>query len=107
MPSARADRYCRIAGGEKRADVIYASESVLAIRKRRGRAPVHVKVIPKRHVTSLLDLRPEDAPLLAEMIAAVQAVAALLDLTGFRVEMNAGSYQDTPHLHWHILGRAD
>ena len=97
------DRYCRIAAGTKSADVIYESAGVIAFRKKRSRYRVHVKVIPKRHITSLLDVTAADAALLAEMVAAVQAVARLLELTGFRVEVNTGTYQKTQHLHWHIL----
>jgi histidine triad (HIT) family protein len=103
MPADRPDRYCRIAAGTKKAQVIYETDAVLAFRKKRPRYTVHVKVIPKRHITSLLDVTAGDAPLLAEMVAAVQAVAARLNLDGFRVEMNAGCYQRTQHLHWHVI----
>lgn len=103
MSADRSDRYCRIADGTKKAQVIYETDAVLAFHKKRPHYRVHVKVIPKRHITSLLDVTAGDAPLLAEMVAAVQAVAAQLDLDGFRVEMNAGSYQGTQHLHWHVI----
>jgi histidine triad (HIT) family protein len=103
MPDDRPDRYCRIAAGAKKARIIYETATVLAFRKRSAAYRVHVKVIPKRHITSLLDVRAADAPLLAEMVAAVQAVAAQLQLDGFRVEMNTGAYQRTQHLHWHLI----
>jgi histidine triad (HIT) family protein len=103
MPPDHPDRYCRIAAGTKKAQVIYETDTVLAFRKQRSRYRVHVKVIPKRHITSLLDVTADDAPLLAAMTAAVQAVAAQLGLDGFRVEMNTGDYQRTQHLHWHVI----
>ena len=103
MTADRPDRYCRIVAGTKAADVIFENDAVLAFRKKRSRYRVHVKVIPKRHITSLLDVTAADGPLLAEMAAAVQAVAVQLELTGFRIEINAGDYQNTQHLHWHLI----
>ena len=103
MPSNRPDRYCRIVAGAKKAQVMYETDTVLAFRKKSVRYRVHVKVIPKRHITSLLDVSAADALLLAEMVAAVQTVAAQLRLDGFRVEMNTGTYQNTQHLHWHVI----
>jgi histidine triad (HIT) family protein len=103
MTTDRPDRYCRIAAGTKKAQIIYETAAVLAFRKKRSPYRVHVKVIPKRHITSLLDVTADDAPLLAEMVFAVQAVAARLNLDGFRVEMNTGTYQNTKHLHWHVI----
>jgi len=103
VSKGRPDRYCRIVAGAKVADVVYESATVLAFRKRSTRYQTHIKVIPKRHISSLLDVTAEDGPLLVEMVAAVLAVARLLGPRGFRIEMNSGSYQNTPHLHWHLL----
>lgn len=103
MKPAKPDRYCRIVAGTKAADIIYEDAWVLAFRKPSRRYRVHIKVISKRHITSLLDLTAGDGPLLARVAAAVQAVAAQLVLDGFRLEINTGTYQRTQHLHWHIL----
>jgi histidine triad (HIT) family protein len=103
MAVKKPDRYCRIVAGTKKAEVVYENDQVLAFRQKSARYRVHVKVIPKRHITSLFDVTAADCPLLGEMLAAVQAVAARFDLRGFRVEMNAGTYQRTQHLHWHVI----
>jgi histidine triad (HIT) family protein len=71
--------------------------------------PVHIVVIPKRHIGSLLSLDVSDHLFVSELIGLVQNVAA--EVTAHhgccRVVTNMGSYQDSKHLHWHIIsGRA-
>jgi histidine triad (HIT) family protein len=84
--------------------VVAETENVLAFRHPRPRWPVHVVVIPKRHVASLLALGPEDAALLAEVVAVIQTIAerVLAEQGGCQVIANLGDYQTNKHLHWHV-----
>ena len=69
---------------------------------------MHVLVIPKRHVPTLLDPGPDDAPLVMALLDAVQGTARALGLEtgGFYLHINClPPYQHTGHLHWHV--RAD
>ncbi len=70
-------------------------------------APVHVLVIPRRHVASLADTAPADNALLGRLLAAVRSVAAQLGVaaTGYRTVLNTGSDggQSVHHLHAHLL----
>lgn len=77
---------------------------VLAFRHTRPYWPVHIVVIPKRHIGSLLDLGPGDDGLLVELLRVVQQVAADVTAThgACRVLTNLGGYQDSKHLHWHV-----
>lgn len=80
---------------------------MLAFRHPRPAAVLHVVVIPKRHVVSLLDTSVLDGDLLLSMVLAVQTVATRLGLTegeGFYVRTNMAAPGVTPHMHWHILG---
>jgi histidine triad (HIT) family protein len=65
---------------------------------------VHVVVIPKRHVESLLALQPEDDALLADVLAVVREVAAAIvaEHGACRIVTNLGAYQESKHLHWHV-----
>ncbi len=66
---------------------------------------VHIVVIPKRHIASLLTAGPEDAALLLDLLRAVQQVAGQVVAAhgACRVITNCGTYQDSQHLHWHII----
>ncbi len=100
--------FCRIAAGTLPATVVYADDDVMAFRDVAPRAPVHVLVIPRRHLVSVMDLRDEDLPLLGHMFLVVQEVARRdgIAKSGFRVLSNAGpdGGQTVHHLHLHVLG---
>ena len=99
------DFYCDQAlSGRTNIDLVLETENVLAFHHTRPFYPVHIVVIPKRHVSSLLTLEKEDEPLLLEMLQIVRQVAAqIVEQHGAcRVLTNLGDYQDSKHLHWHV-----
>ena len=100
--------FCRIAAGTLPATVVYGDDDVMAFRDLAPRAPVHVLVIPRRHLVSVMDLRDEDLPLLGHIFSVVQEVARRdgIAKSGFRVVSNIGpdGGQTVHHLHLHVLG---
>jgi len=100
--------FCAIAGGGMDADIVYSDERVVAFRDVNPQAPVHVLVIPRRHIRSALDLAAEDASLLFHIFAVIKEVAEAegIATSGVRiltnVEREAG--QSVFHLHFHVLG---
>jgi len=100
--------FCKIAAGEIPADVIYENEDVLVFRDLNPQAPTHVLVIPRRHVSTLNDLQPQDAELMGKMTLAAKAVAEQEGIAeeGYRtvVNCNAGAGQTVFHIHLHLLG---
>ena len=78
--------------------------NVLAYYHTRPHWPVHIVVIPKKHISSLLTLEESDAPLLLELIDVIKRVArqVVAEHGACRVLTNLGSYQDSKHLHWHV-----
>jgi histidine triad (HIT) family protein len=88
--------------------VVYENDHVLAFRDIRPRAPVHVLVIPKRHIPTLDDLPEEEATLASELLQAVRKVARSEGIaeTGYRTVINCrgDSGQEVYHLHLHVLG---
>ena len=84
--------------------VVRETSNVLAYHHTRPFWPVHIVVIPKRHISSLLTLEEGDDALLLELLRVVREVAQeVLDEHGAcRVLTNLGKYQDSKHLHWHV-----
>jgi histidine triad (HIT) family protein len=104
---ARRDWYCEdVLSGKLEVHKVWEDERVLAFYHPRPQAEIHIVVIPKQHVSSLLDPRALDGALLASLMLAVQEVARRLglDQTGFYVRANAAGPGVTPHMHWHIKG---
>ncbi|MGB8507224.1 MAG: HIT domain-containing protein [Pyrinomonadaceae bacterium] len=99
------DFYCEeVLSGRTPVNKIYETANALAYRHTRPYWPVHLVVIPKRHVASLLALEESDDALLVELIGVVRRVAAqvVAEHGECRVLTNLGRYQDSKHLHWHV-----
>ena len=64
--------FCKIAGGEMTADVIFEDDDVIAFRDISPKAPTHVLVIPRRHISTLNDLGESDVEIVARMVHAAQ-----------------------------------
>jgi histidine triad (HIT) family protein len=97
------DFYCEeVLSGRTSVSIVSETDSVLAYHHTRPFWPVHIVVIPKRHVASLLTI--DDELLLLELLRVVREVAKqVLDEHGAcRVLTNLGKYQDSKHLHWHV-----
>jgi len=99
--------FCKIATREIPAKVVYEDDRVLAFEDTNPKAPVHVLIIPRRHIASLND--PVDDPALLGHLLAVGGQVAKemkVDETGFRIVINtnADAGQTVFHLHVHVLG---
>lgn len=104
---AYRDWFCEdVLSGAIDIEKVWEDERVLAFRHPRPKSPVHVVVIPKQHVPSLLDPLALDADLLVSMLTGVQhsARALGLDRDGFFLRVNAAAPGVTPHMHWHVRG---
>src|SRR6266404_6539206 len=99
------DFYCDEAlSGHTPIRKVLETDNVLAFHHTRPFYPVHVVVIPKRHICSLLKLEKEDERLILELIEIVRQVAAKIvgENGACRIITNLGEYQDSKHLHWHV-----
>lgn len=97
--------FCKMAGGEIKPDVVYEDEQLLAFRDLHPQAPLHVLVIPKRHVANLNDLN--DELLGGQMLQAAAKIAGQLGYaeSGYRTVFNCNNDggQTVHHLHLHLL----
>lgn len=100
--------FCKIAAHEVGSDAVYEDEEFLAFRDINPMAPTHVLLIPKKHMSSLLDVPEQDASLAGRMLTLAAKLARQLGLAedGFRVVINTGKLggQTVGHLHFHLLG---
>ncbi len=100
--------FCLIAAGKKEADIIYADETLLAFRDIHPHAPVHVLIVPKKHIRSVNDLTPADRDIIAAMFMKAPEIAEEMGVarSGYRLAVNVerGAGQIIFHLHLHLTG---
>ena len=100
--------FCKIVKGAIPCQKVYEDEEVLAFDDIHPMAPVHVVMVPKRHLSTLLDLTGDDLAVAPAMVRAAQEVARRkgIDQRGFRVAINCNEEggQVVFHLHMHLLG---
>jgi histidine triad (HIT) family protein len=100
--------FCKIAAGEISSRKVFENEWVLAFEDIHPMAPVHIIIIPKNHVATLMDINAESMADLQAMMAAAQEVARIkkIDKKGFRLVINCNEEggQVVYHLHMHLLG---
>jgi histidine triad (HIT) family protein len=100
------DFYCdEVLSGKTEVDRVIETENVLAYHHTRPFYPVHIVAIPKKHISSLIALEDSDNELLLELLGVIKKVAAKVteEHGACRVITNLGDYQDSKHLHWHIV----
>ncbi|MBK6335318.1 MAG: histidine triad nucleotide-binding protein [Betaproteobacteria bacterium] len=99
--------FCKIVRGEIPSKKAYEDDEVLAFHDIQPAAPVHLLVVPKRHIASLADAGEADAPLLGRMMALTGRLARENGSPdGYRTIVNTGRIgrQDVMHVHVHVLG---
>jgi histidine triad (HIT) family protein len=96
----------QIASGKIPSDVVYQDDTVMAFKDIHPRAPVHVLIIPKKHITSLADISKEDLPVVAHMLEVANIVAKEQGAKAYKLVINTGANagQVVMHLHMHLLG---
>ncbi|WP_100010246.1 HIT family protein [Lentibacillus sediminis] len=100
------DFYCdEVLNGKTQVKRVLETENVLAYYHTRPYWPIHIVAIPKRHIPSLITLEESDNDLLLELFGVIKKAATMVteEHGACRVLTNLGDYQDSKHLHWHIV----
>ena len=100
--------FCMIANKEIPSNIVYEDDKIVCFHDLEPQAPVHVLIIPKKHIASLDDVTSEDAELLGYIMTKVKEIASKLGLeNGYRLVNNCGEdgMQTVKHLHFHLLGK--
>lgn len=100
--------FCMIGSGEIPSNVVYEDDKIIAFHDLEPQAPVHVLVIPKKHIESLDYVSEDDKELLGHIMFKIHEIADMLGIeNGYRVVSNNGedAFQTVKHLHFHVLGK--
>ena len=99
--------FCKIIKGEIPSNKVYEDDEVLAFRDINPVAPVHIFVIPKKHISHVTELQKEDEALVGKIYSIINKIAKQegVDESGFRIVVNCkeDGGQEVPHLHFHII----
>lgn len=108
--AADACLFCSLASGATPADLLYEDEAMVVFRDIHPKAPVHLLIVPKKHIPSVADVTNDDIPLMGAMIHRARLEAEREDIQekGYRLVFNVGADggQEVPHVHLHLLGGA-
>ena len=100
--------FCKIINGEEDADIVYEDDKILAFENIRPLAPVHVLIVPKKHIKTVNDISEEDEELIGHLWKVVEKVAEEKEVkdSGYKLAVNVGEGggQEIFHLHYHLLG---
>ncbi|NLO88729.1 MAG: histidine triad nucleotide-binding protein [Clostridia bacterium] len=100
--------FCKIVAGELPSEIVYEDDDILAFKDINPVAPVHILLIPKKHIPTITDIEEEDAALMGKLLLAAGKVADKMGIfdRGFRLVNNCREEggQMVYHLHFHLLG---
>lgn len=99
--------FCSIVNGKIPSEIVYSDEYVVCFKDINPEAPVHLLIIPKKHINSVNELTNEDKELVGHIYIAAQEIAKKFGVaeSGYRVVTNCGrdAGQTVQHLHFHLL----
>lgn len=98
--------FCKIAAGEIDSDIVHETDDIVAFTDLNPQAPMHILIIPRRHIATINDLAESDSEIIGQLFLAAKAIAAREGYTDYRVVMNcnADAGQSVFHVHLHLLG---
>ncbi|MFH1671421.1 MAG: histidine triad nucleotide-binding protein [Candidatus Portnoybacteria bacterium] len=100
--------FCKIANGEQKADIIFENDKIVVFKDINPKAPVHLLIVPRKHIRSINNLKKEDNSLIGEMIFLAKDLAKKqkIDKEGYRLMfcVEKGGGQSVFHLHLHLYG---
>lgn len=100
--------FCKIGAHEIPTEAVYEDEDVIAFKDINPQAPIHLLIIPKKHVSSVMEINEEFNPVINKIFKVAQKLAREnnIDKKGFRIVINTGDDggQTVHHLHFHLLG---
>ncbi len=100
--------FCKIANGETPTEILYQNEHLVVFKDIHPQAPVHLLIVPKKHIRSINDLAEADSAIVSEMVMAAKKMAKdfAVAKSGYRIFVNVerGGGQLIFHLHLHLIG---
>jgi histidine triad (HIT) family protein len=102
--------FCKIIKKEIPSVTIFEEDDIIAIKDIRPIAPVHILILPKKHIKSVNDFKKKDADMIGRMILVAKKIAEDMDTSerGYKLLFRTGEWggQEVPHVHLHLIGGA-
>jgi histidine triad (HIT) family protein len=99
--------FCKIRDGEIQGDIVFEDDDVLAFNDVNPHAPVHVLIIPKKHISTVNDMSAEDVSVMGKLFSTAKNIALQRDVSedGYRLVVNSNKQagQSVFHIHMHLL----
>lgn len=99
--------FCKIIKKEIPSEIVYEDEGIIAFKDINPAAPIHILVIPKKHISSIIDMKKEDEATIGRIYSIINKIAEDIGIKekGFRVILNCGEDggQEVKHIHFHLL----
>jgi histidine triad (HIT) family protein len=100
--------FCKIISGEIPGEMLHQDDEIVAFRDINPRAPIHILIVPRKHIAAMNEMADSDLPLLGKMAGVAKQLAKAEGISerGYRLVVNCGleGGQSVPHLHMHLLG---
>jgi histidine triad (HIT) family protein len=100
--------FCKILSGEIPAEIVYESDTAVAFRDINSKAPTHILVIPRKHISTINDIEKDDEVIIGSLYTAAREIAAREGIAneGYRAVMNCNESagQSVFHIHLHVMG---
>ena len=100
--------FCKIINKEIPANIVYEDNEILAFKDINPQAPVHIVVIPKKHIAKITEIEKQDEAVIGKIYSVINQIAEKQGIAedGFRVIINCGENggQEVKHIHFHLLG---
>jgi len=97
--------FCKIINREIDSEIIFENDNIIAIKDINPKAPIHLLIIPKKHIESVKELQDNDKELMGELILAAKNIGKEKNLEGYKLVFNVGrkAGQIIDHIHMHLL----
>ncbi len=99
--------FCKIIKKEIPSEIVYEDEGIIAFKDINPAAPIHILVIPKKHISSIVEIKKEDEAIIGRIYSVINKIAEDIGIKekGFRVILNCGEDggQEVKHIHFHLL----
>jgi len=100
--------FCKIIAGKIPAEIVYQDKDVLAFKDVKPAAPVHILIVPKKHLSSVAEIGSEDTLLMGKLIAVAKKLAEDFGIaeSGYKllIRVGKGAGQEIMHIHLHLMG---
>lgn len=97
--------FCKIISKEVKSSIVYEDDDVIAFKDLNPQAPIHILIVPKKHINSLLEVDTDDIKILGKINYAAKKLAQDMNISDFRIVNNCGKKagQSVFHIHYHFL----